>query len=163
MKRFWVILVLGAMLGVAAYATVYAIRTNTHRQLGTTAGEELAWLQREFKLSEDEFETVKRLHEAYKPVCAEMCRRIDAKSEALADLLGRSDRVTPEVDRTVGEVATLTKECRVKMLEHFFEVSRAMPPEQGRRYLLWMQQQTLTPAHPSMTVQNSQPAHGHEH
>ena len=28
------------------------------------------------------------------------------------------------------------------MLKHFFEVSRTMPPEQGRRYLTWVQEQT---------------------
>ncbi len=28
------------------------------------------------------------------------------------------------------------------MLKHFFEVSRAMSPEQGRRYLAWVQEQT---------------------
>jgi hypothetical protein len=29
------------------------------------------------------------------------------------------------------------------MLKHFQEVSRAMPPEQGRRYLAWVQEQTV--------------------
>jgi hypothetical protein len=28
------------------------------------------------------------------------------------------------------------------MLKHFFEVSRTMPAEQGRRYLAWVQAQT---------------------
>jgi hypothetical protein len=29
------------------------------------------------------------------------------------------------------------------MLKHFMEVSRGMPPEQGRRYLAWVEQRTL--------------------
>ena len=29
------------------------------------------------------------------------------------------------------------------MLEHFYAVSRAMPPEEGRRYLDWIQRQTV--------------------
>jgi hypothetical protein len=29
------------------------------------------------------------------------------------------------------------------MLEHFYAVSRAMPAEEGRRYLEWIQAQTL--------------------
>jgi hypothetical protein len=29
------------------------------------------------------------------------------------------------------------------MLQHFYDVSRTMPPEQGKRYLAWVQQQTV--------------------
>jgi hypothetical protein len=29
------------------------------------------------------------------------------------------------------------------MLRHFYEVSRTMPPEQGRRYLAWVQERTF--------------------
>ena len=29
------------------------------------------------------------------------------------------------------------------MLTHFLQVSRAMPPKQGQRYLAWVEQQTL--------------------
>jgi hypothetical protein len=29
------------------------------------------------------------------------------------------------------------------MLQHFYEVSRTMPPEQGRRYLAWVQERTI--------------------
>jgi hypothetical protein len=28
------------------------------------------------------------------------------------------------------------------MLKHFFEVSRTMPPEQGKRYLAWVRENT---------------------
>ena len=69
------------------------------------------------------------------------------------------------VAKVVDEVAMLTKECRLKMLDHFFQVSRAMPPDQGRKYLVWMQRQTLTPTHPTMTVRVPEPGHpnGHQH
>lgn len=36
----------------------------------------------------------------------------------------------------------MRSECQAEMLKHFFEVSRAMPPEQGKRYLAWVQEQT---------------------
>jgi hypothetical protein len=29
------------------------------------------------------------------------------------------------------------------MLEEFYQVSRSMPPDQGKRYLAWVQGQTL--------------------
>jgi hypothetical protein len=31
------------------------------------------------------------------------------------------------------------------MLEHFYKVAQTMPPEQGRRYLAWVQQETFKP------------------
>jgi hypothetical protein len=165
MKRSSIILALGALLGVVAYLTVYGVRTGAHRELCEEVGAELAWIKQEFALSDADFERVKDLHEAYKPVCAEMCQSIDIKNAELAHLLEDSDNLTPEISEIVGEVTELTKECRLKMLEHFFRVSQAMPPEQGRKYLLWMHQQTLTPSHQSMTVRlpGENGSHGHQH
>jgi hypothetical protein len=34
------------------------------------------------------------------------------------------------------------------MLRHFLEVSRTMPPEQGQRYLQWVEQQTCLSGQP---------------
>jgi len=47
------------------------------------------------------------------------------------------------------------------MLEHFMEVSRAMPPEQGRRYLAEMKRLTLG-FHDEIEQSMSESA-GHEH
>jgi len=32
------------------------------------------------------------------------------------------------------------------MLNHFYQVSQVMPPDEGKRYLAWMQKETLIPA-----------------
>ena len=37
----------------------------------------------------------------------------------------------------------LQAECQASMLRHFYQVSQAMPPEQGRRYLAWVQEKTI--------------------
>jgi hypothetical protein len=37
------------------------------------------------------------------------------------------------------------------MLQHFFEVSRTMPPAQGARYLAWISEQTFLRSHEGMT------------
>jgi hypothetical protein len=39
--------------------------------------------------------------------------------------------------------AQMRAECETEMLRHFLEVSRTMPVEQGKRYLAWVEQQTL--------------------
>ena len=77
-------------------------------------------------------------------------------------LIATSGQVTPEVERALAEAGDLRRECETAMLKHFVEVSRAMPPEQGRRYLDWICAQTLASAHASMApAAGSPPAHEH--
>jgi hypothetical protein len=104
------------------------------------------------------------LHEAYRPVCAEYCARIDKENRKVAALLGSSTNVTPEIQQALGEAAQLRAQCYAQMLKHFFQVSQAMPPEQGRRYLLWMHSATLGPTHQTMLPRVDAPAHdAHPH
>lgn len=150
MKRAWAIGLLGILLGVGSFGFLYASRTADYRELEESCGPELAWIKKEFGLNDKDFERVRQLHQAYKPVCAEMCRRVDAKNVELAKLLQSSKQVTPQIEENLSQAAQLRKECQVEMLKHFFQVSQAMPPEPGKRYLAWIQEQTLTPTHDSM-------------
>jgi hypothetical protein len=61
----------------------------------------------------------------------------------LRALLAGTNTVTPEIEKKLAEIAQLRAQCQKNMLEHFYEVSRAMPAEEGRRYLDWIQDQTL--------------------
>jgi len=63
----------------------------------------------------------------------------------LKELLASTNTVTPEIDQLLSEAAKLRAECHKQMLQHFYEVSRTMPPEQGRRYLAWVQERTILP------------------
>lgn len=150
MKRTWFILFLGLALGVTGFGLFYANRTASYRDLEQTCGPELAWIKKEFKLGNSEFERVRVLHRAYKPVCTEYCRRVDEKHRELATLMAVSIDVTPAVQKVLGEAADLRKECLGQMLRHFYTVSQAMPPEQGRRYLAWMLAETMAPASQTM-------------
>ena len=59
--------------------------------------------------------------------------------------------MTPQIESLLNESAQLRAECQAKMLQHFYEVSRAMPPAQGKRYLAWVHQQTiLSDSHSTM-------------
>ena len=55
--------------------------------------------------------------------------------------------VTPEVEKKLAEAASLRLECQTAMLNHFLAVSKAMPAEQGKRYLSWIEQRTFMPEH----------------
>jgi hypothetical protein len=143
MKRSWTIVIAGLLVAVAAYFGFYYAGTANSRSLEKSKAPELAWLKEEFHLSNAEFARISQMHEAYLAGCAERCRRIDEKNEHLKHLLASSDGVTPEIEKTLTEAAQLRAECQKKMLQHFYEISRTMPPEQGKRYLAWVQERTV--------------------
>ncbi|MBA4149626.1 MAG: hypothetical protein H0X66_16060 [Verrucomicrobia bacterium] len=143
MRRPIIILLSGIVLAVAAFCGFYFSTTAYQRSMLQSDAPELAWLKQEFHLSDSEFQRVSQLHEGYLPHCAEMCSRIAAKNEELETLLKTAETLTPEIEEKLREANDLRFECQRGMLQHFFQVSRAMPPEQGKRYLEWVQQRTL--------------------
>ena len=132
----------GAIVILAAFAVCYfgAKRFSAH---STDEGGDLAWLQAEFHLSDGEMGRIRQLHEGYMPKCEEMCAQIAAKNSELNTALSQSTNVSTTVRQKLAEVAALRVECQAKMLAHFYEVSHAMPPAPGARYLAEMQRLTL--------------------
>ncbi len=151
MKRSWFILVAGLVVALAAYFTFYFLSIANYQSLERSPEPELAWLKREFHLGDTEFARICQMHQAYLSGCMERCRRIDLKNEELKRLLAAANGMTPEIEKTLAEAAQLRAECQKKMLEHFYAVSRTMPPEQGKRYLAWVQEKTiLSDSHKTM-------------
>jgi len=108
--------------------------------------DDLTWLRQEFHLSDAELAHVRQLHEGYLPKCGEMCRQIAAKKRELEAALSTTTNLNDlkvGAGRKLSELAQLRAQCQLQMLQHFMEVSRAMPEEQGRRYLAEMQRLTL--------------------
>ena len=104
---------------------------------------------------------VRELHEGYKPKCMEMCARIATKKSELESALTGSTNVSSEVAQKLTELGELRAQCQAQMLQHFVEVSQAMPAEQGKRYLTEMQRLTLG-FHEQIEQSMSDHA-GHEH
>ncbi len=143
MRRPILILLAGLAVAALAYCGVYYAVTASCCQMEKGHSPELAWLKQEFHLSDAEFKRVSEMHQAYLSGCAERCRRIDQKNQELAQLLAATNTITPEIEKALSESALLRADCQKKMLQHFYDVSRTMPPEQGKRYLAWVQQQTI--------------------
>lgn len=143
MKRPILVLVLGLLAALVGYAIGYLSPLSQRRAMLREAQPELAWLRQEFALSAPEFTRITALHEGYKPQCAEMCRMIEARKAELRRVLAHTNAPTAEMDGLLADIAQLRLQCHQNMLRHFLEVSRAMPPEQGRRYLDWVQSRTL--------------------
>src|SRR5262249_9220601 len=120
----------------------YYFGTSSSRAMMSEREPELAWLKREFKLTDEEFARITKLHEAYLPGCAQRCMRIAEQNRKLEELLSKSSSVTPEIRDVQGERAKTRADCEGEMLNHFMEVSKTMPPEHGKRYLEWVTQQS---------------------
>jgi len=151
MKRAWVILVSGLALAAMAYGGFYYLCTANFRGMAHDRSPELAWLKVEFHLGDAEFKRISALHEAYVAGCAERCQRIDMTNAALKALLARTNTLTPEIEQMIAAAAQLHAECQRLMLQHCYEVSQTMPPEQGKRYLDWVHERTLhTDTHATM-------------
>lgn len=142
MRRPVLILLAIGLASVAIIGLSSAIVRHFCAHLLVAPGDDLAWLRREFRLSESELARIRQLHDGYLPHCRELCERIAASNEALQMEL-TTGRVTPEAERKLHEVGALRAECQAQMLRHFHDVSLAMPAEQGRRYLIEMQRLTL--------------------
>src|SRR5581483_5959786 len=105
----------------------------------------MAWLKQAYGLNDVQHTRIVELYTVYRPKCAEMCRRINEKNAQLKLLLSATNAVTPEIKEALMEAAQLRSECQTAMLNHFYEVSQVMAPEEGKKYLNWVQQETLMP------------------
>jgi len=61
----------------------------------------------------------------------------------LMELVEAGQGSTGAATACLEQIGTLRAQCQAAMLQHFEEVSRAMPPEQGPRYLEEMRRLTL--------------------
>jgi len=161
MKRSPIILLLVLVAGVAVFAASYVLAQRLCVKRVASSADELAWLRQEFRLSEAELTRIRELHDGYLPKCAEMCQQIAAKKRELETALAGATNITATAERKLSELGALRAQCQTQMLRHFSEVSQAMPPEQGRRYLVEMQRLILG-SHEQIEQSMSDPA-GHAH
>ncbi len=143
MKKGAIVLLLGLLLGTAGFSGFYYFGTASCRNMMREPQPELAWLKKEFKLSDAEFARISQLHAAYLPQCAKRCQRIEEQNRKLRQLFTQATNITPEIQALLAERARTRADCEAEMMKHFLEVSRTMPPEQGRRYLEWVEKQTF--------------------
>jgi hypothetical protein len=161
MKRSLLILVIALLAGSALFASSYLMSRRVSEVCGTSSTDNLEWLRQEFHLSDAEMARMHELHNGYMPKCGEMCAQIAAKKQELDAALAGATNITPVAKQKLTELAVLRSQCQAQMLQHFIEVSQAMPPEQGRRYLAEMERLTVG-AHEQTEQSMSGPA-GHEH
>jgi hypothetical protein len=145
MRRSTIIVLIALFAGVALFAGSYLITQQLCTKHLVGSADDLTWLRQEFHLSDGELASVRELHQGYLPKCAEMCTKIAAKKREIEATLTTNNlnEAREPLGRELDELAVLRAKCQFQMLQHFSDVSHAMPPEQGRRYLAEMQRLTL--------------------
>lgn len=151
MKRLVVMLVLAVLLGAGAYFVSYAIARCAFCP-PPDANDPSGWMRQEFHLNDIQYAQVKKLEGSYHPHCVDMCEQIDQAHMALKNLIMANGTMTPEIEAALKKDADIQQQCRIDMLRHFYEVSQAMPPAEGKRYLQIMQEQVVAPEKASSTT-----------
>ncbi len=159
MNRSLIVLLGALVLSAAIFAGSYFTAQRVSTMCVAHSTGDLAWLREEFHLSDAEMARIQKLHESYLPKCAGMCKEINAKKNEVTAALANETNVTAEAQKKLTELGELRAQCQAQMLRHFIEVSQAMPPEKGRRYLAEMKTLTLG-SHEE--IEQSMSA-GHEH
>jgi hypothetical protein len=135
---------LGALAaGAAVFTAAFFVAQQICVRRMANPADELAWLRYEFRLNDAELARIRELHVGYLPRCHEMCEKIAAKKREVDQTLAGATGVTSEAEQRLVELGALRAQCQAHMLRHFVEVSRVMPPAQGKRYLAEMQRLTL--------------------
>ncbi|HSP42910.1 MAG TPA: periplasmic heavy metal sensor [Luteolibacter sp.] len=135
MKKPLVILIVALIAGLIAFgiARKHCSPPSGHTLLDELP--ELAWLRTELALSDAQFSKVAELHAAYRPVCVEMCGRIE-KSHARLEAVALKNRTTgAELQQAIADYERVRGECKLKMLEHLYQTAALMSEEQAGRYL----------------------------
>lgn len=151
MKKSIVVLVLALAIGILSYFLSF-----TCFSIKATPWDEVSWLKQEFNLTDGQYAEVKRLHEAFMPVCETHCSEYMKAKTTLAKLLKDSTTMTPEVENALNAVQQIEAECQRAFLKHGYEVAAVMSPEQGARYLRMIKEQINTSMPEAM-------AHQHHH
>ncbi len=141
--RRLVSLLLALLLGGATFAVCYWTARQARVAVGRPETDELAWLAREFRLTDAQLKQIRALHEAYRPQCEALCVRVATKHTELTNLLNGATNVSAAIVQKLAETATVRTECQAAMLRHFQEVARVMSPAEGARYLTEMQRLAL--------------------
>ena len=161
------VILLGALaLAAGVFAGSYFISQRTCAATMTRSADDLSWLRDEFHLSDAEMARVRQLHEGYLPQCAKMCALIAAKETEVQTALGDGipqGGITAEARKKLTELGELRAQCQAQMIQHFVNVSQAMPPAEGQRYLDEMKKITLG-SHEEIESRMAGSEHaGHEH
>jgi hypothetical protein len=136
MKKGLLILAAALIAGILAFFLSRGQQSSTgHDSVLLDSMPELAWLRADLKLTDEQFSKVEQLHRDYRPLCAEMCRRISESKAAVAKLASTRGSMSDELIRAIENHGHVIASCKRSMLEHMYNTASVMDEQQARRYL----------------------------
>ena len=135
MKKGLLILVLAIAASILAFFLTHSKSVTNTDPVFLDSMPELVWLRTDLKLSDEQFSKVEQLHRDYRPVCAEMCHRIEQSRASLAKLAGAQDGMSEDLAKAIQMHGHVIAECKRSMLEHIYQTASLMDEQQARRYL----------------------------
>jgi hypothetical protein len=145
MKRLLLIFCIGTALGLGGwYYGVQKYPSPGHSMIQADSLE-LAWLRDEYQLSPVQFDKIKKLHEDYAPICAQLCERVIASQSRLEVLITGQRELTPEFAAALHESAQVKNDCQTHLLAHLYRVAAEMNPASATRYLERMKTRVSRP------------------
>lgn len=135
MKKGLLILAAAMMAGILAFFLSRGQRTAETGSVLLDSLPELAWLRTDLELADEQFSKVEKLHLDYRPVCAEMCRRIAESEAAVAKLAGTQGGMSNDLAQAIENHGRVIAACKRSMLEHLYQTASLMDERQARRYL----------------------------
>jgi hypothetical protein len=135
MKKGLLILLAAIVAGVLAFFLSRGQLPPAHQSVLLDSMPELAWLRTDLKLTEEQFSKVEQLHRDYRPLCAEMCRRIRESEAAVAKLASTQGSMSDELIRAIENHGHVIASCKRSMLEHMYHTASVMNEHQAQRYL----------------------------
>ena len=141
MKKGFLVLLVGLLAGMLAYCAMRRQKEEHHHSsegIALDSMPELKWLKRDLALTAEQLSKVRELHVAYRPACAEMCRRIAAAHEKMEGISKSNREITPEYKDALRAHAEIHMECQEAMLQHLYRTAATLNPPQAERYLKTM-------------------------
>jgi hypothetical protein len=163
MRKPLLIICTALLLAAALFGGAFFCARYFCVQHAAQSTDDLDWLRMEFRLSDADLAKVRQLHEGYLPICEKNCRDIAHKKRELARATETGTNSAATLDQLRAEVTELRTKCQSEMLAHFEAVSRAMPAEQGGRYLAEMRRITLGSHEQVEESMSGTSGHGHDH
>jgi hypothetical protein len=162
MRNPLLIVIAGVVLGAGLFGGAFLATRHLCVEHAAQSTDDLDWLRMEFNLDAADIARVRALHEGYLPICERNCQAIAAKKRELTDAIAAGTNSAEMLDQLRAQVVDLRTKCQNEMLAHFEEVSRAMPPEQGERYLAEMKRLTLGEHEQVEASMSGANGHGHD-
>lgn len=133
MRHFWKTIGLVGVAAVLCWLVFFRAHCDPRAHAAAEAGDVLAWMHCEFRLSEAQFAAIRALHGDHRRICAEHCAAVGAAQSRLEAARRAGDRAgvaAAEAEKMQAETV-----CRVSVEAHVRQVAALMDPAQGERYL----------------------------